>query len=57
MARAYPQDGRSSVARPSNHEKSQPSTEAASASATRASKRASEAEGTKGAEDPVMGQG
>ncbi len=38
MARAYPHGGRSSVARPSNQEKSHPSTDAAAASATRSSK-------------------
>lgn len=48
MARAYPQEGRCSVARPSSQEKSQPSTETASASATRASNRSREAGEAKG---------
>src|SRR5690606_15227879 len=43
IARAYPPEGRSSVARPSSQEKSHPSTETASASATRASNRSREA--------------
>ncbi len=37
MARWYPHEGRASVARPSNHEKSHPSVGSASASATSSS--------------------